>query len=161
MFQFRRFPAYAYFIQRTLHGLFPCGFPHSDICGSMLICSSPQLFAAYHVLLRLPVPRHSPCALFHLTFSSLTGVAPGPVELYETLLQVFTKFWQNCILPFSLCFTFSILSSLSIIQFSRCVPSSRDALPFPSSLPCLQSRKKSGGLRWTRTIDLTLIRRAL
>lgn len=27
--------------------------PHSDICGSIPICESPQLFAAYHVLLRL------------------------------------------------------------------------------------------------------------
>ena len=43
------------------------GFPHSDICGSMDICSSPQLFAACHVLLRLPVPRHPPYALLHLT----------------------------------------------------------------------------------------------
>ena len=44
------------------------GFPHSDICGSPDICSSPQLFAACHVLLRLPVPRHPPCALLRLTF---------------------------------------------------------------------------------------------
>ena len=29
------------------------GFPHSDIRGSMLIHNSPQLFAVYHVLLRL------------------------------------------------------------------------------------------------------------
>ena len=43
------------------------GFPHSDIRGSMDICSSPRLFAAYHVLLRLPVPRHPPCALYSLT----------------------------------------------------------------------------------------------
>ena len=43
------------------------GFPHSDICGSMDICSSPQLFAAYHVFHRLSVPRHPPCALFCLT----------------------------------------------------------------------------------------------
>ena len=43
------------------------GFPHSDICGSMDICSSPQLFAAYHVFLRLLVPRHPPCALISLT----------------------------------------------------------------------------------------------
>ena len=43
------------------------GFPHSDISGSMDICSSPQLFAAYHVFLRLLVPRHPPCALFCLT----------------------------------------------------------------------------------------------
>ena len=45
------------------------GFPHSDICGSMDICSSPQLFAAYHVFLRLLVPRHPPCALVRLTDS--------------------------------------------------------------------------------------------
>ena len=39
------------------------GFPHSDISGSLDICSSPKLFAAYHVFLRLLVPRHPPCAL--------------------------------------------------------------------------------------------------
>ena len=42
-------------------------FPHSDIYESMDICSSSQLFAAYHVLLRLLVPRHSPYALCSLT----------------------------------------------------------------------------------------------
>ena len=44
------------------------GFPHSDIRGSMDICSSPRLFAACHVLHRLLVPRHPPCAL--LCFNS-------------------------------------------------------------------------------------------
>ena len=43
------------------------GFPHSDISGSMDICSSPKLFAAYHVFHRLLVPRHPPCALVRLT----------------------------------------------------------------------------------------------
>ena len=43
-------------------------FPHSDTHGSRLICSSPWLFAACRVLLRLPMPRHSPCALFSLNF---------------------------------------------------------------------------------------------
>ena len=42
------------------------GFPHSEICGSKLICSSPQLIAACHVLLRLLMPRHSPYALLSL-----------------------------------------------------------------------------------------------
>ena len=46
------------------------GFPHSEISGSMDICSSPKLFAAYHVFHRLLVPRHPPCALLRLTFSS-------------------------------------------------------------------------------------------
>ena len=64
MFQFRRFPSYDYLI----HHRIPCGgFPHSEISGSKLICSSPKLIAAYHVLHRLLMPRHSPCALFSLT----------------------------------------------------------------------------------------------
>ena len=42
-------------------------FPHSEISGSKDICSSPKLIAAYHVFHRLPVPRHSPCALCSLT----------------------------------------------------------------------------------------------
>ena len=67
MFQFRRFPTYTYLIQCTLHGYCPCGLPHSEISGSMDICSSPKLIAACHVLRRLLMPRHSPCALYNLT----------------------------------------------------------------------------------------------
>ena len=48
-------------------------FPHSDICGSMDICSSPQLIAAYHVFRRLLVPRHPPCALLRLTILIIAG----------------------------------------------------------------------------------------
>ena len=36
-----------------MSGLQPDGLPHSDIYGSTLVCNSPQLFAAYHVLRRL------------------------------------------------------------------------------------------------------------
>ena len=43
------------------------GFPHSEIPGSKLICSSPGLIAAYRVLHRLLAPRHSPYALSSLT----------------------------------------------------------------------------------------------
>jgi hypothetical protein len=43
------------------------GLPHSDISGSKLICSSPELFAACHVLHRLLAPRHSPYTLSSLT----------------------------------------------------------------------------------------------
>ena len=42
-------------------------FPHSEISGSMGICPSPKLFAAYHVLHRLLVPRHPPYALISIT----------------------------------------------------------------------------------------------
>ena len=56
---------YVFTVRRP--GITLSGFPHSDICGLTDICSSPQLFAACHVLLRLPVPRHPPYALLHLT----------------------------------------------------------------------------------------------
>ena len=64
-------PLHTLWIGVWIHEVFSCGFPHSDICGSMDICSFPQLFAAYHVFLRLLVPRHPPCALFCLTICSV------------------------------------------------------------------------------------------
>ncbi len=82
MFQFRWFPSYTYFIHHRLSEYCSDGFPHSDIRGSMLICSSPRLFAAYHVLRRLLMPRHSPCALIRLTSSQLAS-------LLGLLLQTF------------------------------------------------------------------------
>ena len=54
-------------IQHTLPEYCSGGFPHSEICGSVPICGSPQLIAACRVLHRLSVPRHSPCALYSLT----------------------------------------------------------------------------------------------
>ena len=56
-------------IQYTLHDSSSWVFPHSEICGSRLICSSPQLIAACHVLLRLLMPRHSLYALLSLNSS--------------------------------------------------------------------------------------------
>ena len=62
-----RVPSVNLWIQLTVTEVSSAGFPHSDICGSGLICSSPQLFAAYQVFHRLLVPRHPPCALISLT----------------------------------------------------------------------------------------------
>ena len=39
------------------------GFPHSEICGSKVAHTSPQLIAACHVLHRLYAPRHPRIAL--------------------------------------------------------------------------------------------------
>ena len=62
-------PLHTLWIHVWMHTVFVCGFPHSDIHGSKVICTSPWLFAAYHVFLRLLVPRHPPCALFCLIAS--------------------------------------------------------------------------------------------
>ena len=42
-------------------------FPHSEIPGSKLVCSSPRLIAADHVFHRLSAPRHPPYTLSSLT----------------------------------------------------------------------------------------------
>ena len=76
-----RVPSVHLWIQCTVHEVCSCGFPHSEICGSLDICSSPQLFAAYHVFLRLLVPRHPPCAL-----SSLTCLLP--VSFYRVTVNL-------------------------------------------------------------------------
>ena len=47
------------------------GFPHSDISGSLTMCVSPKLFAAFCVLHRFLMPRHSPFALISLTFAKI------------------------------------------------------------------------------------------
>lgn len=58
------------------------GLPHSEISGSMCICHSPKLIAAYHVFHRLQEPRHPPYALNYFLFSWTNY---GPTYLYSLL----------------------------------------------------------------------------
>ena len=98
MFQFRAFPSYGYLIHRTIPEYCSGVLPHSEISGSTLICSSPKLFAACHVLHRLLMPRHSPCALFSLTFikSVLLTSSLELCRLNRRLHKiVFTHFLKN------------------------------------------------------------------
>ena len=53
----------------------------SDIPGSQPVCGSPRLIAAYHVLHRLPSPRHPPYALSSLTIK----FAPLEIQSSGTL----------------------------------------------------------------------------
>ena len=134
MFQFRRFPTYAYFIQRRLTEYCSAGFPHSEICGSKLMCSSPQLIAACHVLLRLLMPRHSPCALSSLTYrcshSDLSENSWFSLRIMQALQR--SKLYVT-LHPFGCCSTINLFplclhreTSLlpyllcHIVQFSRC-----------------------------------------
>ena len=93
-------PLHTLWIGVWMHEVCSCGFPHSDICGSVDICSSPQLFAAYHVFLRLLVPRHPPCALF-----CLTSLLPFQSRLKWGLL------FKKLVISFSTMFTFGYLFS--------------------------------------------------
>ena len=102
MFQFSGFPSYDYFIHHTMTEYCSAGFPHSEICGSQDICSSPQLIAACHVLLRLLMPRHPPCALHSLI-------------LFGSLL---TKNYMS--FPFMLCYPFTEKLNIFVFLLSHC-----------------------------------------
>ena len=79
-------PAYLW-IQYAVTRVFLVGLPHSEICGSRIICISPQLFAAYHVFHRLLVPRHPPCALYSLTIVSFIGTVH-----YHSIILVLSSY---------------------------------------------------------------------
>ncbi len=66
MFHFPEYRPRALCIQTLVIPYGRIGFPHSDIPGSKRVCRSPRLIAAYHVLHRLLVPRHSSYALHNL-----------------------------------------------------------------------------------------------
>ena len=62
--------------------------PHSDIRGSKLVRSSPRLFAAYHVLHSLRMPRHPPNALKALDRSHFQcPPVPGPAPGWKRVLR--------------------------------------------------------------------------
>ena len=69
MFQFPWFASAAYVFSYRYLSITSGGLPHSEIPGSQPVCGSPRLIAAYHVLHRLPMPRHPPSALSSLTIN--------------------------------------------------------------------------------------------
>ena len=81
----------------------PKGILRYLYCGSKLICSSPQLIAACHVLRRLPMPRHSPYALLRLNYflyiwRYTIGSRLSRLNCCVSYLQfkTFYRLWQNC-----------------------------------------------------------------
>ena len=67
MFQFPPFASVPY---ARISVLQTDGLSHSEISGSKVICTYPELIAAYHVLHRLCEPRHPPCALSYFLLIS-------------------------------------------------------------------------------------------
>ena len=135
MFQFRRFPAYAYLIQRTLHGYCPCGLPHSEISGSMDICSSPKLIAACHVLRRLLMPRHSPCALYSLTNQKqiFTCSRCELCRLHRFEIVIVTLHPFGCCSTIKICFLYRSTET-SLLPYFTCMSHCSVFKVHPSSL---------------------------
>ena len=76
MVHFPALPSFAYGFSGGYSEMNQSGFPHSDIPGSKVVCTSPGLIAAYRVLHRLLVPRHSPYTLSSLTIRNSNLRAP-------------------------------------------------------------------------------------
>ena len=184
-------------------------FPHSEISGSKDVCSSPKLIAAYHVFHRLPVPRHSPCALCSLTvvylsinisyfrfsicqrdFTILLSLI-AKLQFRLVKLQIFIKIRNFTQLIKS---HFAVLYSVFKVHLplrgicappdgcatSCVVDSTIDKKRYTHKISLLgarfcsytldglhkgfwvtQHRATCGGLKWTRTIDLSVISRVL
>jgi hypothetical protein len=66
--------------------------PHSDIPGSQPAGGSPGLIAAIHVLHRLLVPRHPPCALASSASRSLELTKPAGSTFSKKTLLSFAVF---------------------------------------------------------------------
>ena len=79
------------------------------------MCSSPRLFAAYHVFLRLSVPRHPPCALSCLTFciqSAKLAVSCLFYAVFSHLFQYSVTYSRCFSLQLSLLPIFCLLGSI-------------------------------------------------
>ena len=128
-----RVPLHTLWIHAWIRKVSLRGFPHSDISGSLGICPSPKLFAAYHVFHRLSVPRHPPCALSCMTSFFRVGAFFGfpPLTCLAWHGLVFSGLFFSFVV--SKCFfgclfaassdVFSLLFENSLIlrmQFSRC-----------------------------------------
>ena len=101
MFQF---PPFASLQSVRITGLQPAGLSHSEIPGSMVICTYPRLIAAYHVLHRLREPRHPPDALTFFRHSRLTAAA----HTFSCKLRVVfsTQFLKLKVFTYSLLFQY-------------------------------------------------------
>ena len=166
------------------------GFPIRKSADIMLICSSPRLIAACHVLLRLLMPRHSPYALVRLNFLYI-------FLYFGSLWIVWVSRWALAQPNFSfriidsfrcektffrlLHFVLSCAFARSTFRWNCIFPFRLERLIYLLRLFvlfcsfstqnyfllfdcqrsfCIRSAN-AGRSGWTRTIDLALIRRAL
>ena len=96
MVHFPPFACHDLCIQSCITRVYLVGFPHSEISGSTPVCGSPKLIAACHVLHRLFLPRHPPCALSSLTIEFTHTQRKQPTTV--ATLRKFSppgSFWCN------------------------------------------------------------------
>ncbi len=190
MFQFRRFPAYAYLIQRTLTEYCSAGFPHSEILGYNAYVQLPQAYRSLSRPSSAPDAKAFPLRSYQLDLTGSQELCRPQIRFIVvcvTLLKVhkFTLLPLCCLLAISCllhCSVFKVqVSNLfqgQIEMLGPCPNTSirscggdkrnrtaglllaRQALSQLSYTPVLP-QAFGGGPKWTRTTDLTIISRAL
>jgi hypothetical protein len=145
----------------------PAGFPHSEISGSQLVCSSPELIAAYHVLHRLLTPRHSPSALsslieylFWCTSSRSRALANASAQLRGRYINTLYSCQTSCFAvtttasePFGYCTSRQWLGDnrdrTGNLRRAKAALSQLSYIPrtASASLVCERARKRPGGPR--------------
>ena len=98
MFQFPSLALLTYVFSQGYYRFTCSGFPHSDISGSQLVCSSPKLIAAYHVLHRRLTPRHPPSALSSLIQVKLQKVLHALLTRYAIVKERCWRCQTNSVL---------------------------------------------------------------
>ena len=149
------------------------GFPHSEICGSKVAHTSPQLIAACHVLHRLCMPRHPPIALtsrlrIHTTIDSpacMTGADMSviwQIQIRPTARGDVSAQLDNQLYSFQHSSLRSIAVTASISRtHSQCQRSRRCRLYRGEPRISVCFGKLPGGAYRDRTDDLKLAKLAL
>ena len=96
------------------------GLSHSEISGSKVICTYPELIAAYHVLHRLREPRHPPCALAYFLSNVLFSYWYWLGNCFRlSILHIRTRTVWYILLALYFYFTFCTSCQRSFLCFQR------------------------------------------
>ena len=156
MFQFRRFPTYAYLIQRTLTEYCSAGFPHSEILGYNAYVQLPQAYRSLSRPSSAPDAKAFPLRSYQLDLSTIYD------RLVLRIMQASDSVHCSFVLPFKSPQKFTLLPLCCLlqsldcftVQFSRCRSPTLFKVRLKCSGDCLNTSIQScgGGYR-TRTGD--------
>ena len=151
MFQFRRFPAYAYLIQRTLTEYCSAGFPHSEILGYNAYVQLPQAYRSLSRPSSAPDAKAFPLRSYQLDLTGSQELCRPQIRFIVVLCYPF-KVHKSLLCYLSV----ACLQSLDCftVQFSRCRSPTLFKVRLKCSGDCLNTSIQScgGGYR-TRTGD--------
>ena len=173
MFQFRRFPAYAYFVQRTLTEYCSAGFPHSVIRGYNAYVRLPTAYRSLSRPSSALDAKAFPLRSFQLDLlARLRAYLDQEILVLTRIMQASDSVHCSIVLPIidsTKNFVTSLLLARNFLLASLFSFQGANSNLFQGQIEMLTLldehfnliSKRSGGPKWTRTTDLTIISRAL